>query len=114
MKTLNVTSIALVLLATGACSGPTPQRALPFYRCEYGIEFTAQFVDNSVTLNGSRGYDVLYRGGKPGTLPGSSPPKPNEYSNARMEAQFLLGPTQSEAIVRYPLLPLVARCAREN
>jgi hypothetical protein len=35
------------------------------------------------------------------------------YSNPRMKAEFGLGATGREAIVRYPLLPLAARCARD-
>jgi hypothetical protein len=97
-----IAALCAPLLA--ACSGPVAQRALPLYRCEYGIEFTARFIDNSVALDGSRGRDVLYKkqGGKPG-----------EYDNPRMSAEFDLGPTQREAVLRYPLLPLVARCVRD-
>jgi hypothetical protein len=115
MKNTNCIICATVaLLALGACSGPTPQRPLPFYRCEYGIEFTAKFVDDSVALNGTRGYELLYRSSKLASTPASAKPNANEYSNARMQAEFNLGPTLSEAIVRYPLLPLVSRCVRDN
>jgi hypothetical protein len=105
----------LVLSAVlSGCAGPPDARPLPFYRCEYGIEFTAKFIDDSVALDSSRGYDVLYRGGKHASSPSGANSNPNEYSNARMQAEFNLGPTQSEAIVRYPLLPLVSRCVRER
>ncbi len=106
-------SLALSAVLSG-CAGPPDARPLPFYRCEYGIEFTAKFIDDSVALDSSRGYDVLYRGGKQTSKPIGAKPNPNEYSNARMQAEFNLGPTQSEAIVRYPLLPLVSRCVRER
>lgn len=118
MKNANNTLCAAVALLLGACSGPMPERPLPFYRCEYGIEFTAKFVDDSVALNGSRGYEVLYRSSKQASTPASvkaNPnPNPNKYSNARMQAEFNLGPTLREAIVRYALLPLVSRCVRDN
>jgi hypothetical protein len=107
----------LVLSAVlSGCAGPPDARPLPFYRCEYGIEFTAKFIDDSVALDSSRGYDVLYRGGKHASSPSgaNTNTKPNEYSNARMQAEFNLGPTQSEAIVRYPMLPLVSRCVRDR
>lgn len=105
---------AAALLALSACSGPAPERPLPYYRCEYGIEFSAKFVDDSVALNSTRGYDVLYRGGKHASTPANAKPNSNEYSNARMQVEFNLGPTLREAIVRYPLLPLVSRCVRDN
>jgi hypothetical protein len=113
-NTIEMIFSAGALLALGACSGPMPDRPLPFYRCEYGIEFTAKFVDDSVALSGSRGYEVLYRSSKQASTPASAKPNANEYSNARMEAEFNLGPTLREAIVRYPLLPLVSRCVRDN
>jgi hypothetical protein len=97
-----------------ACSGGPVSKPLPLYRCEYGIEFTAKFVDDSVALNSTRGYDILYRGGKHASSPANTKPNSNEYSNARMQVQFDLGPTLREAIVRYPLLPLVSRCVRDN
>jgi hypothetical protein len=113
-KVKDLICTAAALLALGACSGPAPERPLPYYRCEYGIEFSAKFVDDSVALNSTRGYDVLYRGGKHASTPANAKPNSNEYSNARMQVEFNLGPTLREAIVRYPLLPLVSRCVRDN
>ena len=97
----------------GCTSGPVG-KPLPFYRCEYGLEFTAKFIDDSVALESTRGYDLLYRGGKYASTPTNAKPNSNEYSNARMQVEFNLGVTQREAIVRYPLLPLVSRCVRDN
>jgi hypothetical protein len=88
-------------------------KPLDFYRCEYGIEFTARFADNSVTLDSSRGYDVLFKDSKASASPVSPSVTPVEYSNPRMNATFNLGVTGREAVVRYPLLPLVSRCVRE-
>ncbi|MGA8513235.1 MAG: hypothetical protein WB821_00505 [Burkholderiaceae bacterium] len=110
----------LVLGLLAACTSlPTAApvaaaaKPLDFYRCEYGIEFTAKFVDNSVTLDGSRGYDVLFKDSKPSASPVSPSITPVEYSNPRMNATFNLGVTGREAVLRYPLLPLVSRCVRE-
>ncbi len=97
----------------GCTSGPVG-KPLPFYRCEYGLEFTAKFIDDSVALESTRGYDLLYRGGKYASTPTNAKPNSNEYSNARMQVEFNQGVTQREAIVRYPLLPLVSRCVRDN
>ncbi len=102
---------AAVCSALLACSGaPVSTAPLPFYRCEAGVEFTAKFIDDSVVLDSTRGYDVLQRSGKTNTNPNN----PNEYSNARMSAEFKLGSTGREAVVRYPLLPLVVRCVRDQ
>jgi hypothetical protein len=107
---------ALCLLAACASSPPTPTvppaagaKPLDFYR----IEFTAKFVDGSVTLDSSRGYDVLFKDSKASASPVSPSITPVEYSNPRMNATFNLGVTGREAVVRYPLLPLVSRCVRE-
>lgn len=100
--------IAAVLSASllTACAGPGNQPEAPFYRCEAGVDFRARFIDNSVALTGSRGHEVLYRdAGGTG--------EQAFYSNPRMKAEFGLGPTGREAIVRYPLVPLVVRCVRE-
>jgi hypothetical protein len=103
--------------ATAPATPATPTAAvtkpLDFYRCEYGIEFTAKFVDNSVTLDSSRGYDVLFKDSKASASPVSPSVTPVEYSNPRMNATFNLGVTGREAVLRYPLLPLVSRCVRE-
>ncbi len=83
------------------------EAALPHYRCEHGIEFSVKFVDDSAVLNGSRGYDVLYRDA------GGQGDKQTVFSNPRMRAEFGLGTSGREAVLRYPLLPLVARCVRD-
>jgi hypothetical protein len=112
---LRIGATAALTLATltGCSSGPV-SKPLPYYRCEYGIEFSAKFVDDSVALDSTRGYDILYRGGKYASTPANAKPNSNEYSNARMQVEFNLGPTLREAIVRYPLLPLASRCVRDN
>ena len=114
---VKVAALACGLAAVAGCaSGPAPSAPLPFYRCEYGLEFTAKFSGDSVVLDSTRGYDVLYRGGKNANpeVAASAKAHPNEYSNARMSAEFKLGVLERDAIVRYPLLPLVSRCVRDN
>jgi hypothetical protein len=98
---------AVCLLASCASSGPEP--ASVRYRCEYGIEFSARFSGESVSLDSTRGYELLFRDAKP--LP--DPPKPGEYRNPRMSVEFGLGANGREALLRYPLLPLVARCVKD-
>jgi hypothetical protein len=99
-----------VALLSGCAQTPSAPVISERYRCELGIEFTARFQDNSVALDTTRGYELLFRDAKP--LP--DPPKPNEYRNARMSAEFKLGANGREALLRYPLLPLAARCVRDN
>jgi hypothetical protein len=118
-KVVNSRAVALALGAAsvaGCANGPAPAKPLPFYRCEYGIEFTAKFSGDSVVLDSTRGYDVLYRGGKNANpeVAANAKAKPHEYSNPRMSAEFNLGVQERDAIVRYPLLPLVSRCVRDN
>jgi hypothetical protein len=114
---VKVMALAWGAIAVAGCaSGPPTNPPLPFYRCEYGLEFTAKFTGDSVVLDSSRGYDVLYRGGKNANpdVAANAKAHPNEYSNPRMSAEFKLGVLERDAIVRYPLLPLVSRCVRDN
>ena len=99
-------STLLAACANTASNAPTAQR----YRCEMGIEFSARFSGESVALDSSRGYEMLFKDAKP--LP--DPPKPNEYRNERMSAEFNLGKEGNEALLRYPLLPLVVRCVKDR
>jgi len=96
----------LALIVAG-CAGSGGRADLPLYRCEYGIEFSARFVDDTVVLDSSRGYDLLYRDA------GGQGPRQSVYSNPRMKAEFGLGASGREAVLHYPLLPLVARCVRD-
>jgi hypothetical protein len=108
-STLFLSLCASALLAS--CAN-TPGNAPPAqrYRCELGIEFSARFSGESVALDSSRGYELLFRDTKP--LP--DPPKPNEYRNPRMSVEFNLGHDGNEALLRYPLLPLIARCVKDR
>lgn len=98
--------VAIALLV--GCASQGPGTALPRYRCEHGIEFTVRFVDDSALLDaGVRGYDILYRDA------GGLTPQQTVYSNPRTRAEFGLGASGRETILRYPLLPLAARCVRD-
>jgi hypothetical protein len=94
-------------LTLAGCAGfgntSTGQR----YRCEQGIEFGVKFVDDSALIDSNRGYNVLFRdaGGQTESQP--------VYSSAVVRAEFGLGASGREAVLRYPLLPLVVRCVRD-
>ena len=103
-----VSAMALAVLLTGCATGnfgssSTGQR----YRCEQGLQFSVKFVDDSALIDSSRGYNVLYRDA------GGQGEGQTVYSNAMVRAEFGLGVSGREAILRYPLLPLVARCVRD-
>lgn len=103
-------SAAIVSITAGlltACAGIGEVRNLARYRCESGISFSVKFVDDSAIVESSRGHDVLYRDA------GGLTAQQQVFSNTRMRAEFGLGPSGREAILSYPLLPLVARCARD-
>ena len=108
MNKASAKRIGLLLCSVLAgCAGQGWKSEAPLYRCEAGVEFTARFVDDSAVLDGTRGYDVLYRNA------GGVGAGQTVYSNPRMRAEFGLGASGREAILRYPLLPLVLRCVRE-
>lgn len=98
------------LILAGCAQAPSVPVASERYRCELGIEFTARFSDNSVTLDTTRGYELLFRDAEPS--PNAA--KPNAYRNARMSAEFKLGANGREALLRYFALPLAARCVRDD
>ena len=107
-KLLCALAAPLVLL-TACANNKGWQAEAPLYRCEAGIEFRARFIDDTAVLDGSgaaNGYDVLYRdAGGTGIQ--------THYRNPRIRAEFGLGSSGREAILRYPLLPLVVRCVRD-
>jgi hypothetical protein len=99
---------AALLSACASHAGRSPPAHR--YRCEHGLEFSARFSGESVALDTTRGYELLFRDAKP--LP--NPPKPNEYRNPFMSAEFNLGKDGNEALLRYPSLPLAARCVESR
>jgi hypothetical protein len=93
-----------------AAAASAPQRAagLPRYRCDQGIEFTVRFTDDTAVLDaGPRGNDVLLRDA------GGATPQQTVYSNPRMRAEFGLGASGREAMLRYAQPPLSAHCQQE-
>ncbi len=110
-RLLRLIGAALGFLSVAGCAalGPGDSAASDRYRCEHGIAFTVQFRDDTAVLDaGARGYDVLYRDA------GGLTPAQSVFSNPRTRAEFGLGASGGEAILRYPLLPLVARCVRDQ
>lgn len=77
----------------------------PLYRCDHGLQFTVEFVDDTAVLKGARGDDVLLRdaGGEGAQT---------VYSNPRMRAEFGLGRGQ-EAVLHYLVRPQVLHCRRD-
>ena len=106
-----ITTLMLCALLAGcAMNASPPKTADPdfiLYRCENDVAFTVKFANDSATINSNRGYEVLYRNA------GGLTPTQTVYSNPRMRAEFGLGDTGKEAILRYLLQPVVVRCAKE-
>ncbi len=100
---------ALCACASDASLLKTPEAAL--YRCQTDgkddVGFTVRFANDSATINSNRGYEVLYR------TAGGLTPSQTVYGNPRMRAEFGLGATGNEAILRYLLQPVALRCVRD-
>jgi hypothetical protein len=81
---------------------------VPRYRCDQGTEFTVRFAqDTALIVNPKRGSEVLLRDA------GGLTPQQTVYSNARLRAEFGLGPAGREARLRYLPEPEVAHCVRD-
>lgn len=91
----------------GACAGPVANPMVPYYRCEHGVAFTVSFADDAAVLDGPRGREVLYRDA------GGVSPSQSVYANTHMRAEFGLGASGREALLRYSEQPLLARCVRD-
>ena len=100
-------AFALLLLTGCAAGNLGSSSAGQRYRCEQGIDFSVKFVDDSALIDSSRGYNVLFRDA------GGQGEGQTVYSNAVVRAEFGLGASGREAVLRYPLLPLVVRCVRD-
>lgn len=103
------TSALLISAALAGCAtnGARLADGQQRYRCDRGVEFTVRFGQDTATLDaGAQGLDLLYRDA------GGVTPQQTVYSNPRLRAEFGLGPTQSDAVLRYLGTPLVARCTR--
>ena len=123
---------AVALLWLGGCASPSDPAAAPAaaqaaspaatasapaigqapggwrYRCDQGISFTVNFKDGSAVLDaGPRGSDVLLQDA------GGATPQQTVYSNTRMRAEFGLGVSGREAMLRYASPPLAAHCVQD-
>ena len=107
-KKLSTRLVCLWPVFLAACASPPERNEAQFYRCEAGVDFTVRFVDDSAVVNSSRGHEVLHRDAG-GLAPGQT-----VYANPRLRAEFGLGQTGREAVLRYPLVPVVLRCARSG
>jgi len=117
MARLLVTGLLAAVYLCGCGSTNPSGRASPsapaaaagsHYRCDQGMEFTVRFVDDTAVVDaGARGNDVLLRDA------GGATPQQTVYSNPRMRAEFGLGESGREAILRYASPPLAARCVRD-
>ena len=96
-----VVCVGWLALLTG-CGAVPATAELPHYRCEHGIAFTVRFDGETAVVDSNRGFEVLHR------VPGAPP---HTWSSPRLTAQFGQGEAGREATLRYPLLPLAARCA---
>ena len=104
---VSVMTFALLLLTACATGNSSTAPADQRYSCEQGIKFSVKFVDDSALIDSSRGYNVLLRDA------GGQGEGQTVYSNAVVRAEFWLGAGGREAVLRYPLLPLVVRCVRD-
>jgi hypothetical protein len=86
----------------------SPAASLQRYRCDQNFDFSVRFADDSAVIDaGSRGNDVLLRDA------GGVTPQQTVYSNPRVRAEFGLGASGSEAILRYLAPQLVVNCVKD-
>lgn len=105
-RTLLLPGLALAAMLS-ACATSGAGSVATRYRCEHGIDFSVRFVDDSAVIESSKAADVLFRDA------GGQGPSQRVYSSTRMRAEFGLGSGGHEAVLHYPLLPLVARCVQD-
>lgn len=94
--------------AAGASGTGTPNGqqvgTAPLYKCDHAVTFSVKFADDTAVLNGTRGHELLYRdAGGQGELQ-------SVYSNPLLRAEFGLGTSGREAILRDLVQPLVLHC----
>jgi len=106
---MNKTTAAMLCALSAGCATDPNLLTAPEanrYQCENDVAFTVKFANDSAVVNSNRGYEVLYR------TAGGLTPSQTVYSNPRMRAEFGLGATGREAILRYLLQPVVVRCVQ--
>lgn len=107
MKYIIAITLCCLLASCATDSSMLKAEEAERYRCENDIAFTVKFANDSATVTSNRGSEVLLRTAG-GLTPGQS-----VFINPRMRAEFGLGTTGREAILRYLLQPVVVRCVRE-
>jgi hypothetical protein len=109
MATLWLSGCApLSLSSEPRAAGQEQLPGTPRYRCDQGIAFTVRFEDGTAVVDaGQRGSEVLLRDA------GGATPQQTVYSNPRMRAEFGLGTSGREAMLRYASPPLAAHCIQE-
>ena len=105
----NLTAFAFVVLLVGCAANPGSQKTLQAdrYRCNNDISFSVKFANDSAAIDSNRGFEMLYR------TAGGLTPSQTVYISPRVRAEFGLGSTGREAILRYLFQPLVVRCVQQ-
>ena len=95
--------------SAGGAGTPNAQQAgtAPLYKCDHAITFSVRFEEDTAVLDGTRGHELLDRdAGGQGELQ-------SVYSNPLLRAEFGLGTSGKEAILRDLVQPLVLHCERQ-
>ena len=104
-----VLGLSLCYLTAG-CAGLADGQHVdttPLYKCDHAITFSVRFVDDTAVLDGTRGHELLYRdAGGQGELQ-------SVYSNPVLRAEFGLGASGKEVILRDLVQPLVLHCVQQ-
>ena len=90
----------------GGAGTPNGQQVgtAPLYKCDHAVTFSVRFADDTAVLDGTRGHELLYRdAGGQGELQ-------SVYTNPLLRAEFGLGASGKEAILRDLVQPLVLHC----
>ena len=91
---------------TGKPNGQ-PVGTASLYKCDHAATFSVKFADDTAVLDGTRGHELLYRdAGGQGELQ-------SVYSNPLLRAEFGLGASGKDAILRDLVLPRVLHCERQ-
>ena len=100
-------SCAGLVEGVGTPNGQHVGSTAPLYECDHAITFSVRFVDDTAVLDGTRGHELLYRdAGGQGELQ-------SVYSNPHLRAEFGLGASGKEVILRDLEQPLVMHCMRQ-
>jgi hypothetical protein len=94
--------------AASAPAAPVRTAEIPHYRCDQGIEFDVRFADDTAVIDaGAQGKETLLRDA------GGATPQQSVYSNERLRAEFGLGMTAKESMLRYAQPPRALHCVQQ-